>query len=323
MLTVNPELTTLLDTSRPSFDHDALGEPDTRGRPVRVHVRRADVPSAPLVVMSHGTGGAAQDLGWWADALCTAGFDVAAIDHHGNTYTTGYVAEAFVWPWDRALDVSVVLDRVPARGPVGVCGFSIGGYTAAAVCGARIAGDLYRAAVDGTIDVPPPPEFPTIREELRARHGNTPGTPDRWAGLAAADYHDPRVEAAFLLCPSVGPLITEESLATVAVPVAVRWTEGDTEAPPAQNGRRYAALIPGADGGPVGTPASGHYGFVVPEADDAAAKADVVTDSVAFFTRTLRADVGIDVHARVRRDPSPERQARRRAPSPGRPRPPR
>ncbi|PZR53114.1 hypothetical protein DNL40_08915 [Xylanimonas oleitrophica] len=266
------------DPSRAAFDGGGA-------RPVRIYEWRAPAAEAPLVVLSHGTGGGAPGLAWWAQALCTAGFDVVALDHHGNSYLDDYVPEAFVWWWDRALDVTFVLDHVTARGPAGVGGFSIGGYTAAAVCGVRVRADRFEALMTGALSVGAAPEYPGLADELQERYDHR--TRAAWAEPAAADLRDPRVSAAFLLCPAAGPLLDEASLAAVEVPVAVRWTAADRMAPPGENGVRYAALIPGAEGGTVGSTESGHYGFVLPEHDDPQAKADVAEQSVDFFRRTL------------------------------------
>lgn len=276
---MGPEVTTFVDKSR-----SALRCPGRR--PVRVHLWRALRSDAPLIVLSHGTGGSAEGLAWWAAGLREAGFDVAAIDHHGNTYVDGYVAEAFVWWWDRVLDVSLVIDRVDNRGPVGVAGFSIGGWTAVTAVGARVAPERFVAMTAEVASAPPTPEFPGLAEELASRYGAA--DVEHWAELAGQDRRDARVRAAFLLCPSLGPLVDEASLASIEVPVAVRWAASDEIAPSEENGMRYAELIPGADGDAVGTSESGHYGFVLPDQVDPIARADAVRDSVAFFDRSLR-----------------------------------
>lgn len=276
---MTPQTLHLTDPARRAFDAAAA-------RPVRVHLWRAAAQQAPLVLLSHGTGGAAADLAWWARGLQEAGFDVAAVDHHGNNHVDGYLAEGFAWWWERPRDLSFVLDHVEARGPVGACGFSIGGYTAAAVCGARVSANAFRALATGQIEAPPTPEYPGVAEELAARYEESDA--EAWVGLAAADHRDSRVRAGFLLCPSLGPMIIAESLAGIDVPVAVRWTAADDVAPPAGNGVRYAELVPGADGGTVGAPTAGHHGFVRPDQDDPHAKADVVAASTSFFARELR-----------------------------------
>ncbi|MFC7455917.1 alpha/beta hydrolase family protein [Brachybacterium sp. GCM10030267] len=273
-----PTSTSLTDPARRAHGNNGP-------RPVRIHEWRAEQGPPPMVLLSHGTGGQAQDLAWWAAGLCAAGFDVLAVDHHGNTSVEPYVAEAFVRWWDRPQDLSFALDQVEVRGPVGVAGFSLGGYTAAAICGARLDREVCSALRTGALDLPGPPEYPGLAEELRTR--DEAGTVQDWAARASSDHRDRRVRSGFLLCPALGPLLEPESLAAIDVPVAVRWTASDTEAPPEENGVRYARGIPGADGDTVGGPDSGHYGFVMPEYDDPQAKADVMAESITFFRRTL------------------------------------
>ena len=269
---------TIHDPSRPAYD-------GAGPRPVRVTEWRAARADAPLVVLSHGTGGSVQELAWWATGLRNAGFDVAGIDHHGNSYVAGKTALGFVSWWDRALDLSVALDHVVARGPVGAAGFSLGGYTAAAVCGARLSRAAVEALTSGDATLPPPPEYPTLLEELAGLDLEVLAS---FPGRAAADLRDERVRAGFLLCPALGPLLDDAATAAgVDVPVAVRWTASDTIAPPAENGVRYARAIRDAEAAAVGAPTSGHYGFVLPDHDDPAAKAGVVRESVEFFRRVL------------------------------------
>src|SRR5699024_6051036 len=58
---MTPQTLSLTDPARRAYD----GE---RDRPVRVELWRADRADAPLVVLSHGTGGAARGLAWWSSA---------------------------------------------------------------------------------------------------------------------------------------------------------------------------------------------------------------------------------------------------------------
>ncbi|WP_114855345.1 hypothetical protein [Brachybacterium sp. YJGR34] len=254
-------------------------------RPVRTHLWRADDPAAPFVLVSHGTGGDAQSLHRVIDGIVAAGCSVAAVDHHGNTFTQPYVAEAFVRWWDRALDLSRVLDVLDPAGPVGAAGFSIGGYTVAALLGARVDRALFTGLVSGEVPAPPTPEFPGIVEHLRAEHSADERA--AWAEPATASYRDDRVAAGYLLCP-LGVFVASDSLATVARPTAVRWGGGDTSVPPASNALRYAAGIPGADARELGTDA-GHYAFIDgPDGGDPALQQEVAADAAAFFRRTLR-----------------------------------
>lgn len=305
-LDLNPSTRTLYDAARPADD-------DAGPRPVRVTRWRADRDDAPLILLSHGVGGSMVELAWWAEGLCAAGFDVVGVDHHGTSYVAGKSVRGLLSAWDRPLDLSFVLDQVEVLGqgerrpvagrPVGAAGFSLGGYTAAAVCGARLSGRAFETFDDGAGALPVPPEFPDFAEGVAALRAS--GDRQFWASAprrVAAELRDRRVRAGFLLCPALGPLLDDAATARgVDVPVAVRWTAADTQAPPALNALRYARAVSDVDAAPVGGPASGHYGFVLDEDDDPVAKADVLRDSIGFFTRTLEPGAAIGGPARGER----------------------
>ena len=242
------------------------------------------LPAAPAtqgtVLLSHGTGGCALDLFWLAEPLTAAGLRVIGIDHHGNNYRDGYHAEGFARWWDRPQDLSVVLDHLADEGPVGVAGFSIGGYTAAAVLGARIDADLFGAIATGRATVPSPPEYPTLVDELTARLGSDDTA--AWITESGRDYTDRRITAGFLICPAQGQLITSSSLEGITAPVSIWWTGEDDQTPAETNALHYASLIPGATAH-CADPFAGHYVFVkdIPGAD--LIRARVAAAAVAFF----------------------------------------
>src|SRR5690606_20682621 len=95
----------LQDGSRPHWTEE--GSP----RPVRVTVWEPTAGGpTPLVLLSHGTGGSIEALGWLADALCEAGWLVVGVDHHGNTAVEPYAPEGFGFVWERPRDLSYALD---------------------------------------------------------------------------------------------------------------------------------------------------------------------------------------------------------------------
>lgn len=270
------EILTFADESRRALDGD-------HARPVRAHVWRGE-PGAPLVLVSHGTGGAAQDLRWLTVPLAEAGLSVAAVDHHGNNYIDGYLPESFVWWWDRARDMAFLIDALEHDGPVGTAGFSIGGYAAAALVGARLDPQIFRGLVSGAIPAPPTPEYPDLDAHLLAKY--TLEDAVGWADTAALSHADERVTAAFLVCPSMGPLVTDESLAAVTAATAVRWGGADTVTPPRENGMRYAAGIPGSDGQSAGEDVR-HGVFYGSKATDAPVRQRVAAEAVEFFRKRL------------------------------------
>src|ERR1700753_2783087 len=78
-------------------------------------------------------------------------------------------------------------------------GFSLGGYTAAALLGARLAVERMMAVLDGTVPMPALPEFPDLPRAL-AEHLGANGI-HSLVQPGGGDFSDDRVEAAFLICP--------------------------------------------------------------------------------------------------------------------------
>jgi predicted dienelactone hydrolase len=236
---------------------------------------------APLVVISHGTGGSGRDMGWLAEPLAAADFRVMSLDHHGNNYVDGYHPEGFLFGWERPRDVTFVLDSVRSGDRVGVAGFSLGGYTAAALAGARLDRAMIEAILSGTAPLPPIEEFPDGLQQLWTT------TPPRAlvdvADRAASDLRDPRVVAAFLVAPGMSSLLTEESLNAVRVPVEVRWGDADTTNPFDLDVRPLLDHVPHVRGNEVGVGVR-HDHFIEPLAPDRAdVRAGVATDAVRFF----------------------------------------
>ena len=60
----------------------------------------------PLILLSHGTGGTALSLAWFASALAARGFIVAGVNHPGNNAADPYTVEGFSTWWERARDLT-------------------------------------------------------------------------------------------------------------------------------------------------------------------------------------------------------------------------
>ena len=268
-----------------------------RPRPVRLYLWEPDRTAkaggpAPVVVVSHGTGGSGSTMEWLVGPLREAGFRVVALDHHGNNHVDGYEPEGFLHVWDRPRDVSFALDALDALageqplGPVGVAGFSLGGYTAAALAGARLDPELVWAVLAGRVPLPEIPEFPGALEALREKHPPSEASRRTTLDAAAADLSDPRVRAVFQVAPGVGALVTPESLATVRVPVGIRWGGADTVNPYDVDTRPYLEHIPTADGCSAG-PDVRHEDFFAPVGPTARVRDRVGEEAAAFFLQHL------------------------------------
>jgi predicted dienelactone hydrolase len=272
---VEPVARELVDERRQRWDGDGP-------RPVRVHLWSPPEDREPvsLVLLSHGSGGSAWQLTWAAEPLAQAGFLVAAVDHHGNNTVDGYLPEGFSFWWERPLDLSFVLDVLSAEhkiASVGALGFSLGGYSVGALAGARIDSRAYGQLLEGSLDLPPPPELPDLIEELRARLDVCDYGSD--IAAAVASYRDARVGGVFAICPGVAEMVDVASLRRIDVPVAVRWAGADDICPDA---KLYADLIPGADGKCVGRTV-GHYAFLHSTEGSEPIRDAVAREAVDFF----------------------------------------
>lgn len=119
-----------------------------------IQVRRDAAPGAgkhPLVLLSHGYGGSWRNLNWLAERLVDGGYIVAAPDHPGTTTFDRDPAQAaalFQRPHDLSRSADALLADPTLAGQVdadriAAIGHSLGGWTVAAMAGARFAPDQF------------------------------------------------------------------------------------------------------------------------------------------------------------------------------------
>ncbi|MCB2112707.1 MAG: hypothetical protein KDD85_04070 [Parvularculaceae bacterium] len=227
---------------------------------------------APLIILSHGTGGSAFQMMWLGRRLAAHGFIVAALDHHGNTAAEAkFDPRGFNMPWERARDVSALIDLMladPQFGPkidatkIGGAGFSLGGYTMAALAGARTSLDLFQkfcASPDRDATCEPQGEYPEAGAEFAAML-------DKSAPLRAAlaehriSFADPRMSAFVLIAPALAQALTDESLLSVKTDILVIGATNDDVAPAGTNARRLAGKMRRAQFETI--EGAGHYSFL-------------------------------------------------------------
>jgi predicted dienelactone hydrolase len=212
----------------------------------------------PLVVLSHGTGGSAVQMMWLGHYLAARGYIVAAVNHHGNTAAERqYVAQGFLLYWERARDLSAVLDKLladPLFGPridrkrVGAAGFSLGGYTVITIAGGRFSANEFNtfcqsAERDFTCEGQPEfPEAPKIFAQLK----ETDPVVKESLRHAGDSFRDQRINRVFAIAPALGSGFTRNGLAGVRIPTLIVVGEADKVAPPRTNAQRYARYIKGA-----------------------------------------------------------------------------
>ncbi|WP_408477581.1 alpha/beta hydrolase family protein [Paraburkholderia megapolitana] len=241
----------------------------------RAHPAADDAPLSashakyPLLLLSHGTGGSAGSLDWLASALAANGYIVAAVNHPGNNALEPLTQDGFMLWWERATDVSEVLDGVLAdpvlgahidRDRIGAVGFSLGGYTILELAGARTNLPAFRnfcssPVADATCS---PPE----RKRLNDDHVPVSFTPEATASMAraGASYRDERIKAVVAIAPALGEAFDNASFANVDIPVLLLGGTADVTVPVQTNIHRIAGLMPNAQ--VIMVPGASHYTFV-------------------------------------------------------------
>jgi len=225
----------------------------------------------PLILLSHGNGGTAPQLGWLGTALAAHGFIVVAVNHPGNNALEDYTVEGLSLWWLRAVDLSAVIDAMlddktfgsridPAR--IGAAGHSLGGYTVIALAGGVTDPSQLQAfcrsdAADASCKPPPPGS--EVRQMILARLDSDPDFRERY-GEAGRSYRDDRVRAVFAMAPGPGPVFTPESLGKIAIPVAIVAGRADEIIPPASAAEALAKAIPHASLKLF--PNAGHFIFI-------------------------------------------------------------
>jgi predicted dienelactone hydrolase len=228
----------------------------------------------PLILLSHGSGGSAVQMAWLGTALAQAGFVAVAVDHPGNNANGKLTPEGFALWWERATDLSQVLDGMladPEFGgrinpdKIGAAGFSLGGYTVLELAGART--DI-SVVYKQCREQPDTPEC--VSPEMRSLPGDLKTPADilhavrKTSGESLARsgdlFSDDRIGAVFAIAPGLGLSLTEESLRAVRLPVEIVVGEDDHNAPAKENAGYVHAEVRGSK--ITILPHVGHYTFL-------------------------------------------------------------
>lgn len=225
------------------------------------HVRPYAPPLAaplPVVVLSHGSGGNSERLGWLAAYLAQAGMIVAAPDHPG---TTSGDSDPFRTPliWERIADLTAALDLLQTSPPAGLrpdmgrvasVGFSLGGYSALGLGGVRVTKAAFiahctanPAAADCAWMVAAGVDFTTID-----------------AARYDADHGDPRVKATVAIDPALVEAVDQASLGALADPFLIVNLGEPATLPSGLDASALADALPGAEY--ITIPGAAHFSFL-------------------------------------------------------------
>ncbi len=206
---------------------------------VRDACLRPNQQAYPLVLLSHGTGGVAAGLEWLAHRLASSGFVVLAVDHHGNTGSEPQRAEGFLCLWERAADLTALLDdsgwKTRLNGPfkehAAVAGFSAGAFTAMLLLGARVAYSQFEAGNPDKSPIRGPIEFPNLTDEIPLLQKQSDVFREAWARRSDL-YLDDRVKSALVLAPGRSVRgFSKKSLHDIENPIQIIAGESDLIAP--------------------------------------------------------------------------------------------
>ncbi|MHA7628136.1 alpha/beta hydrolase family protein [Corallococcus sp. M7] len=254
----------------------------------------------PVVLLSHGSGGAAINMSWLGAHLAAHGFLVVSVNHPGNTHGDDS-PEGYARGYERPRDFSVLLDHLlkdskwgPRMDPerIGAAGHSMGGYTALALVGARM--NLQWIAEGCTA--------PETRDHVGCEGLRDVDYSRIDMAVARASYQDPRVKAAFAMAPGMAGSYEARDLADVQKPVELVLAKGDELMPHELMGMKLAGQLPAAK--TVVLDDAGHFSFLPecmplgfevapPLCRDAVAGTRAAThartkaEAVEFFRRTL------------------------------------
>jgi predicted dienelactone hydrolase len=210
------------------------------------------------VLQSHGSTSVNLSLAWLGAYLAEHGYIAAAVNHHGNTGAEGQLlSQGFMAPWERAGDLSALLDRMLADPKFGshidqsrvfAAGHSAGGATVIMLAGGQFSGDeiaKFCASKAADASCEPRGLIEKAIAEFAKLRTSDPAVQASFA-RAAHSFRDERIRAVVAMAPAVGPAFTEATLRAIKTPVFIVTAKEDGVTPPRTNSLRFARFIPDA-----------------------------------------------------------------------------
>lgn len=176
-----------------------------------------------------------------ARRLVDRGFAALGVSHHGNTGIEPYRAEGFACLWERAPDLSYMLDHSDAwlsdlsgridTNSVFAAGFSAGAYSVMLLLGAVAQFSQFEPSRMKPGGARGPREFPDLADHIPALLRTSDVFRESWSQMSNS-YRDDRIKAALICAPGRSVLgFSEESLKTVDAPALILVGDADRAAP--------------------------------------------------------------------------------------------
>ncbi|WP_349254146.1 hypothetical protein [Rhizobium sp. CC1099] len=177
-----------------------------------------------------------------AHRLAQSGYVALAVNHHGHTGVEAYRPEGFLCLWERAADLTALLNdrtwRVKLGGQVTdhafVAGFSAGAHTAMLIAGARVLYSHFEPENPVKSPIRGPREFPDVADHLPRLIQENEVFRTSW-NRRRDDFRDDRVKAALVLAPARSVVgFSHDSLRSISRPIHVVSRDADLIAPAAE-----------------------------------------------------------------------------------------
>lgn len=272
-------------------DSSQFPVPTTTIRDAKISPRRKKYP---LILISHGAQGNAEQMRWLGYYLASRGYIAIAINHNGTDEEerkTGMLSLSDFCMWERPKDVSIVLDKM-LKDPefsdkidtsrIAAAGFSLGGATAIWVAGA-----IFTIEELAKNEPEPPPILKASINRL-VELTKTDSIIINSAKHSADSFKDNRIKAVFALSPAIGQGFTKEGLKNIRVPVQIVVGDADVVAPMDRDAGHYAKNIPTARPLIILPGERGHYLTPSRGTDRAFELREVSQLAYCFFEEVLR-----------------------------------
>lgn len=189
----------------------------------------------PVYILVHGTSGNWKNLSWLGSYLAEKGALVVSANH--PNYTTGQATpESVIRMWEQPRDVSFLIDRILTgnyakhidKQNITVVGYSLGGYTALALSGAKLDISGYQKYCSQHQD--------TSCDYYKSSF-NGLSSEDR--KMISGNYKDERVTKSVAITPGYVPAILPKSLESLSANTIIVGAEFDETIPPKSQLKPY------------------------------------------------------------------------------------